>query len=147
VPNIVHLAPKATASRQNAIRHYAPKGDIGIACLVEMKERSPTEATCSYFDDFDFLIVATMALERVLDVIGFIVRFDESDPHGPATIGADRTCSGLRRIKIVRVRHLAHSFFAAVLTPTTHGWLHQLVGPLLSHKKPLSQKFSNFYAA
>jgi hypothetical protein len=42
-----------------------------------------------------------MALERVLGVFGVVVRFDESDPHGPSTIGADRTCSGFRRIKSV----------------------------------------------
>jgi hypothetical protein len=42
-----------------------------------------------------------MALERVLGVFGVVVRFDESDPHGPSTIGADRTLRGLRRIENV----------------------------------------------
>jgi len=51
----------------------------------------PTETAYSYADDFDFLIVAAMAFERVLGAVGVVMRFDESDPHGPSTIGADRT--------------------------------------------------------
>jgi len=54
-------------------------------------KRLPTETAYSYADDFDFLIVAAMAFERVLGAVGVVMRFDESDPHGPSTIGADRT--------------------------------------------------------
>jgi hypothetical protein len=37
---------------------------------------SPTEGSRSYFDDFDFFIVAAMAPERVLRVIGLDVLFN-----------------------------------------------------------------------
>jgi hypothetical protein len=58
-----------------------------------------------YSDDFDFLVVAAVALKIVLDVIRLVVRLDESDPHCPPTIRTERTLSRLGQLKIVRLRH------------------------------------------
>lgn len=59
----------------------------------------------SNFDNFNFLEIAAMALERVLGEVGILVRLHECYPHDPPAVGAQRALSGFWRIKIVRLRH------------------------------------------
>jgi hypothetical protein len=72
---------------------------------VRLAKKAADRATPLYSDDFDFLVVAAVTLKIVLNVVGLVVRLDESDPHSPPTIRTEGTLSRLGRLKIARLRH------------------------------------------